>query len=241
MPHLSKMLCSSVALVCLCSLSMVSDAQAQQVRRKFKDKIHVIQPKPVLQKGRLDISPRLGYTINDSLASTPKAGVGVAYHFSERLFVGGMFDWYQFGSTLSGATDAYNESFSQTQTAPDTAVPNYMGGIELGWVPAFGKFALFDSGIVFYDLTLSIGGGWMDAQSIQITNGSGGPALTLALTSHIFINDWLSFNVGLRDVSYQTTLNGVADKVLAHTVTVDLGFGLYFPESDREATAEASQ
>lgn len=241
MPHLSKTLCASIALVCLCSMSMVSDAQAQQVRRKFKDKIHVIQPKPVLQKGRLDISPRVGYTVNDSLASTPKAGVGVAYHFSERFYVGAMFDWFQFGSSLSGATDAYDQTFSQTQAAPDTPVPNFMGGLEVGWVPAFGKFALFNSGILFYDISLSLGGGWMDAQSIQITTGAGSPAVTFAVTSHIFVSDWLSLNLGVRDVSYQATLNGAADKVLAHTVTVDLGFGLYFPESVREETAAASK
>ena len=201
----------------------------------------LFQPKPVLQKGRLDVSPRFGYTVNDSLASTPKAGVGLSYHFTERFYVSGMFDWFKFGPTLSGPTDAYDQSFSQTGTAPDSPVPNFMGGLEVGWVPAFGKFALFNSGIIYYDLSLSVGGGWMDAQSIQITSSSGSPAVTLALTSHIFLSDWFSLNAGVRDVSYQASLRGLEDKVLAHTVTVDLGFGMYFPESDREATADASE
>lgn len=239
MPHLSTRLCALFALVTLGTLVLPTTSEAQQVRRKFKDKIHVIQPKPVLQKGRMDVAPRIGYTINDSLWSTMKVGAEAKYHFSERLFLGAMFDWYQFGNTISGPTDNYLQILAQTNSAPDSPVVNFMGGLELGWVPIFGKFSIFNSGIVFYDFSVSIGAGWVDHQSIQLTSSQGGVGVTLAITNHIFINDWMSLNLGVRDVSFFGRLQG-ADSVLSHAVTADLGVGFYFPSATREG-AEASK
>lgn len=235
-----------LAIGALCSLSLVSlsstEAYAQQVRRKFKDPIHVVQPKPVLQDGRVDLEPRVGYTFNDSLASTLKAGAELRYHLSERLYLGGMFDWYNFGPTLSGPTDTYGQVQSQTSTAPDTGTLNWFGGLELGWVPIFGKFALFNSGIIFYDVALSVGGGWADSASVQLTSSKSGPAFTVALTHHIFVTNWLSLNVGVRDVSYFATLQGAdSDSTLTHAVSMDLGVGIYFGSEDRGEDAPGSE
>lgn len=230
-----------LAMIALGSVTIsASEAQAQQVRRKFKDPIHVVQPKPVLQAGRIDLEPRLGYTFNDSLASTLKVGAELRYHFSERFYLGGMFDWYNFGTTLSGPTDTYTEVQSQTSTAPDTALLNWFGGLELGWVPIFGKFALFNSSIIYYDVALTLGGGFANSASVQLTTGKGGPALTAAMVGHVFLTNWLSLNVGVRDVSFFTALQGAeSDSTLAHAVSMDIGVGFYFGSEDRDPEENA--
>ena len=78
------------------------EAQAQQVRRKFKDKIHVVQKKPVLQKKRLEIAPRFGLSFNDPLYRSFKVGANLNYHIKERVFLGATVDWYNFGGALGG-------------------------------------------------------------------------------------------------------------------------------------------
>ena len=233
---------SAVAITLLVASLEPSQAQAQQVRRKFKDPIHVIQPKPVVQEGRLDVQPRVGYVFNDPLASTLKAGVQARYHLSERIKLGAMFDWYNFGPTISGASDTYDQVQRQTNTAPDSPVLNWFAGLELGWTPIFGKFALFNSGIVYYDITLSVGGGFANAASLQLTSAKGGPALTLALINHIFVNDWVSVNIGVRDVSYFASLqNAEGDSTLSHAVSLDLGVSLFLGSSDRGEDASPSE
>ena len=67
---------AGVSGACLMIFTLAApEAQAQQVRRKFKDKIHVVQKKPVLQKKRLEIAPRFGRQrlhIGRSIAAQPR-------------------------------------------------------------------------------------------------------------------------------------------------------------------------
>ncbi|MFU8805962.1 MAG: hypothetical protein ACNA8W_19275, partial [Bradymonadaceae bacterium] len=71
------------------SLTLSSgESWAQETRQQFSDTIHVVQKKPVLQKGRLDLVPRFGVSINDSIHRSYKLGVNANYHFAERLYAG---------------------------------------------------------------------------------------------------------------------------------------------------------
>ncbi len=217
------------ACALLSVLALPQEVEAQQVRRKFRDKIHVIQRKPVLQKKRFDIAPKLGYSLNDPLVSTPVAGGSASYHFTERVYLSGMFHWYNFGPSLSGSTELYEQVASQANSAADAPVVNYAGGLEVGFIPIFGKFSLFDGDIAFYDVALTVGGMWVDSASLQLTGGQGGPGATISLVNHIFLSEWVSLNFELRDTIYTAQLRGAADSVLSHMVTFSVGLGFYFP------------
>ena len=74
---------AGVSGACLMIFTLAApEAQAQQVRRKFKDKIHVVQKKPVLQKKRLEIAPRFGLSFNDPLYRSFKVGANLNYHIA---------------------------------------------------------------------------------------------------------------------------------------------------------------
>ena len=79
----------------LCLFALPAPLFAQQVRKKFKDTIHIVQRKPVLQKGRFELAPRFGMTFNDALYRSFRVGSSANYHITERLFIGGLFDWYK--------------------------------------------------------------------------------------------------------------------------------------------------
>jgi outer membrane beta-barrel protein len=221
----------SAALLVLFALLLALPAAAQQRSNKQGDTIHVVQRRPVLQKGRLDIAPRFGMSINDSIHRSFKVGVNGNYHFSERLYVGGLFEWYNFGTVLGGPTTLYRDVNAESRTAADSAVLKYVAGAELGFAPLVGKFALFNRGILFYDVSLTAGGVWTDSASIALPSSISGPGGTVSLNSRVFLNRWMAVNFEVRDVLFMARLRGLADETLTHVVTASLGLNFYIPGS----------
>ncbi len=200
----------------------------QEIRKKFKDQIHVVQPKPVLQKKRFELVTRFGMTINDSIQRRFKLGVNANFHIAEPFYVGGIFEWYDFGNALGGEADSYTELRNQTGAKADSPVLNYYAGLELGFVPLWGKFSLFNSSIVFYDVAVTAGGLYIDAKSLLLRTPKNTFGGTVSITGRIFLNKWIALNTEIRDVIYLADLKG-ADSSFANVVSFGLGFSFYLP------------
>ncbi len=201
------------------------DAPKEQVKRKFKDKVHVVQPKPVLQKMRFELAPRLGMTLNDSVTRNYKVGVNANFHILESLYVGGLFEWYDFGGALGGPTDIYQQVQNQTGTVVESAVLNWFGGLELGFVPFWGKFAIFNSNIAFYDFAITVGGGAVNSESLSLPAPGTGGGGTVALSGRIFLNKWIALNLEVRDIIFIANLAPGGNSL---TNVVSAGFGASF-------------
>lgn len=202
--------------------------QKETLKRKFKDKIHVVQPKPVLQKGRFELAPRLGMTVNDSVVRNYRVGLNANFHILEPLFVGLTFDWYDFGGALGGPTDTFEQVQNQTGTVPESAVMNWFAGLEIGYVPFWGKFAIFNRSIAFYDFAVTVGGGAINAESLAIpapyTTGGG----TISLQGRIFLSKWVAMTLEVRDVIFLADLDG-ASGALTNIASVGLGASFFLP------------
>ena len=213
------------------------EADAQEIRRNFRDRVHVVQPKPVLQKGRFEVSPRFGFSFNDPLYQSLKVGAAANFHITERIYVGGVFDWYDFGGALGGETEAQQAASQQSSTDIDVPIMNWYGGAQFGFVPIFGKFSMFGSGIVYYDIALQAGVGWADSASLVQSN-AGGVAGSIGVASHIFATEWLSVNIEVSDTIYFAPVGGTS--TLSHMVMASAGLGFYLPTSV-ERSAGASE
>ena len=226
----TKALCICTLLaVCFSGLLAPATATAeQQIRKKFKDQIHVVQPKPVLQKKRFELVTRFGLTLNDSIQRRFKAGVSANYHIAEPFYVGGIFEWYDFGNALGGETDSYLELRSQTGAKADSPTMNYYGGLELGFVPLWGKFSLFSSSIVFYDVAVTAGGLYINAESLLLKTPKSTAGGTVSINARIFLNKWIALNAEFRDVIYLADLKG-AEGSFANVASFGLGFSFYLP------------
>ncbi|MFW5968214.1 MAG: outer membrane beta-barrel domain-containing protein [Persicimonas sp.] len=203
-----------------------SAALAQDTtREEFDDTIHVIQEKPVLQKGRFELAPRVGTSINDSVYRHLKVGANANFHFSERLYLGGLFGWYDLG----GTTGAYDQTIDQTSASPDAPQVKWVSGLEVGFKPLLGKFALMGSSIIYYDVGLTAGGAYLDGGSIQNPGGQtfGGMG---SVNARFFLNDFTAINFEIRDVIYSATLGNAGDS-LSHVVTFGAGASFYLPFS----------
>lgn len=216
------------AIISLISLGYSVDASAQQVRGKFKDTIHVVQPKPVLQKGRFELAPRFGASINDDVYRSFKLGTNLNYHITETIYVGGMFDWFDFGDALGGPTASYEAIVNQTGASADSPVVQYAGGLEVGFVPFMGKLSFFNSAVVYYDFAVTLGGAWISASSISISGAQGKPGGTVSLTGRFFTNKWIAFTMEVRDLIFLQDLEGASGS-LANVLTFSGGFSFYLP------------
>ncbi len=210
------------------SFAQETPAQKETLKRKFKDKIHVVQPKPVLQKMRFELAPRLGMTVNDSVVRNYRIGLNANFHIIEALYIGLTFDWYDFGGALGGPTDVFEQVQNQTGTVPESAVLNWFAGAEIGYVPFWGKFAIFNRSIAFYDFAITVGGGAVNAESLSIpapyTTGGG----TISLQGRIFFNKWIAMNIEVRDVIFLADLDG-ASGALSNIASVGIGASFFLP------------
>lgn len=230
------------ALVCAgFTLAPAGEAQAQTKRRKFGEKIGVKQRKPVLRKGRFELEPTIGYSINDSVYNSFKAGLGGTLYLSESFSLRGSFDWYNFGETLGGPMAAFERVVEEANANTDSPFINWAGALELGWTPVFGKASLFNSGLLYYTMTVSAGPAFVNSQSILLPTPQSGLGATFAVRSNLFFNRWFSLNLGVRDTIYNTALLNSPDaKSLSHTVCMEFGFGFYIPSSFEYTEIETS-
>lgn len=218
-------------LVAALVLAVATPVMAEDTAKEdFEDTIHVVQKKPVLQKSRFDLVPRFGMSVNDSMYRHFKVGVSGNYHFTESLYLGGLFDWYNFGDTLGGPTASFKASQNATGSASDAAVVNWSGGLELGYIPIVGKFAFAESFIVYYDMGVTLGGEYINSESIALPGATGGPGGTVSLVTRVFFNDWLALNLEVRDLIFSADLKG-QQGAITNLVTVAAGLSFYLPSS----------
>ena len=210
--------------VIIASTALMSTAQAQSSAADYGDSIHVIQPKPVLQKGRFAVTPRVGMTVNDAVYRNFKVGASANFHLTERFFLGGLFQWYNFGDFIGGETEVSRTVNAETGATVDAPYLNWAAGAEVGFVPLYGKFALLNRGILFYDVSLTAGGVFAESASLDSAAAAGGPGGTISLSTRLFLNDWMAVNLELRDVIYM-------QGGLSHSVTLGAGMSFYLPTS----------
>ncbi len=229
------------AVACLAvEVAPVSAQEDDQEKQEFDDPVHVVQRKPVLKKQRFEFAPRFGTSLNDAIYRSFKVGANANYHITERLHIGGLFEWYDFGGALGGRTGAYEKSYDQTSTEADAPVLNWFGGLEGGFVPIYGKFTLFNSAILHYDIGASLGAGYANVESVNSTSDDGTFGATGSLMARLFLNDWMALDFELRDIFFPATLTtgGQQHDVLANVVTFSGGVSLYLPTSFEYSEAQ---
>lgn len=216
------MLASAVLLV---AGGEVSPLEAQ-IKPNADDDIFVLQRKPMLRRNRVELAPSFGLTVNDSLIRQFEVGGTLTYHINESFWVAGSVGWLDLGE-FGGETDAYFDVLDKTNSAPELVELKLYGGGQFGYVPLQGKFALFNSAIVYYDASLYLGAGYQT----HLTDTSGGEvgavAGELGAKVRIYLTRWLSVYVDAKDRFVPTELkNGNS---ISQFVIVSGGVSMFVP------------
>jgi outer membrane beta-barrel protein len=206
--------------------------------------IVVVPRKRFLKGGRLELAPLAGVTVNDNLIRHWVFGADLNYFLTDALWIG--LQGQYFVKQLETQTELLGLQFNRTSTMNRYL---YGGSFNMGYVPSYGKFALFNRSIIHWEVWISAGIGATFTETItrdpadQGLKGFKNTALTpnAGLGGRLFLFDWLTVNLALRDYiiadKFQPTTDCAnsaqckanADSSLVNNVMVYAGVGFYLP------------
>lgn len=223
--------------------------EAAPRRTEAVEEIYAVQQIYALRINRFELSPNVGFTINDQYKSHTSAGIGANYWWTNVLAVGLNFNWYQ------GLESESDLNFFVRRSAR-LAIPinEYQLGAFLNftYVPLYGKFAMFNEFIFQWDAYIVGGVGTMRTRPVPVIDPSVRSfdydwriAFDVGIGIRIFITRWLAVFGEIRDYAYLEKLEStkiapgdeqndpstwLADTPsLTNNVTAHLGLTVFIP------------
>ncbi len=137
------------------------DVEEKEKSIEARHPIWAVQQIYALRRGRLDVQPSFGISMNDPYMQHQSVNLGAAYYITEVLAAGVSFNFYRW-------LEAESELNFEVSRASHQIVPinQYFWGGQLNftYVPMYGKFALFGSHtqwIFHWDVWILGGGGFI--------------------------------------------------------------------------------
>jgi outer membrane beta-barrel protein len=205
--------------------------------------IVVVPRKPFLKGSRFELAPFSGLSINDNLIRHYAFGVDMNFFLSDVFWIGVQGQYF-----LKAFTDREELIGLQYNRIPTLNRYLYGAAFNLGYVPAYGKFALVNRAIIAWEIFASGGIGWTRSEVIPRNPSDLGwtnDLLTanVALGTRFFLFDWFTINVAVRDYIMAdkfeptdrmpgqdlATVKSNADSKLVQNVMAYAGVGFYFP------------
>jgi outer membrane beta-barrel protein len=163
--------------------------------------IVVVPRKAFLKGGRFEFQPFTGISVNDSLIRHYVLGLDLNYFLTDVFWVG--LEGQYFIHQLTNQEELVGSEYNR---APTLNQYLYGGALNFGYVPIYGKFALFNRSILSWEIWASAGVGVTftkviprdpanDALAFQNTDITP----NVGIGSRFFLLNWLSVNFALRD------------------------------------------
>lgn len=203
------------------------EVSTQKMEKEEKvEAINVIQKKIIQNKNKVELFPSFGMSMNDPFLQTFTFAGAVGFHFQENFYIeafGGISQTIDKAS----AKDLARES----NMAPELAFYEYFGDLNFVWIPISGKFSLLDYTILYFELYLTSGMGYMK------TNITDAISVNYGIGQKYYLSNWLAFRFELKDHVYNEYYTNIIakddkrekSKVLSHFVNVYFGISLFFP------------
>jgi outer membrane beta-barrel protein len=225
------------------SLAFAQEGEQEESQQETaREKGPIVRHKLLYRSTRVELSPLLGMTVNDAFLRNGFVGAQVAYHLTNEFGIGftGGFSPFQLKTDLYNNVEAELSNENPARLA-DTSYSfiQWLAGVEVQYVPIFGKFSLGKSLISNYDLHLILGiaavgqsaEAAVDSEEPDQQLSGINPSPVFGLGFRIFTSDALSINVQARDYLYNRALvsRGTADADLKNNVMVSLSASFFFP------------
>jgi outer membrane beta-barrel protein len=207
--------------------------------------IVVVPRKAFLKGGRVELQPFSGVSINDILIRHYVFGFDFNYFLTDVLWVG--LQGQYFVKSLTEREELIGLQYNRIPT-----LNRYLYGAALnfGYVPVYGKFALFNKSIMHWEIYASAGVGLTRTEIIPRNPGSQtftNDLLTpnAAIGSRFFLFNWLTVNFSIRDYMFAdkfeptdrvagediAAVKSRAESAFVHNVMFSVGAGIYLPTS----------
>jgi outer membrane beta-barrel protein len=159
----------------------------------------VVQNRLFNKTGRFALTAEYGTYMSEPWSQGPTLSLSGNYYFSERYGAE-----IAYSTTQSQDTDAANRLRGQGG-APNHNKMKQFYGAAFNWVPFYAKMSVLNSKIIYFDMSFSPGLGIVQYEQ-QMQEGGAmktAPALTLDVTQHFFLNNWLALRFELKNRWYQ--------------------------------------
>jgi outer membrane beta-barrel protein len=205
--------------------------------------IQAVERKPFLKGGRVELAPFTGMSVNDILIRHYVFGMDINYFLTDVLSVGLQGNYY-----VKTFTERETLVGLQYNRIPTLNRALFGGALNFGYVPVYGKFALFNKTIVGWEIYASAGVGITRTEIIPRIPGDAvfsTNAITpnAALGGRFFLFNWLTLNYAVRDYilidkfeptnrmpgQMIETVKANAEQRLVHNIMFYLGVGFYLP------------
>lgn len=239
--RISRKLLTISALVAVCAAPMlVQAANIQGPRRSALDKLEdgpATRNRLVLRGGRFELTPTMGFTMNDAFQRNAMFGAHLGYHITDRWEIGatGLYG-ISFNTGLADEIEAQRPE--KAKAGEFSSVQLLVSG-EVQYTPLYGKYALFGRTVMNYDIHLIAGFAAAQVKGDDIIDEFN-PGAVVGLGFRTFVTDGIAINVEVRDYIYSSSLNAVkpvdgdkaeADASLRNNFAVTVGAGFYFPQA----------
>ncbi len=222
----------------------------KEAARKFKEPLYAVQQIFALRVRRFELAPFWSFSLNDQFIEHPGPGLGFNYYISNVLFVGLNGEYFQ--------PFNQDQSFNaQVRRAARVAVPltenQWMAGVQIGYVFAYGKFAFLSDFIFQYDAYLVGGVGAISDRPIAVVDPDNrnfdwkvGLQVNAGAGLRVWVNRWLAATVELRDYAFNDKLEKLTisttdpkdssqwydtNSHLTNNVQAQLGVSIFIPFS----------
>ncbi|HEX3697442.1 MAG TPA: outer membrane beta-barrel domain-containing protein [Polyangia bacterium] len=212
--------------------------------------IVVVPRKAFLKAIRLELAPFTGLSVNDLLIRHYVFGADLNFFLTDVLWIGLEGQYF-----IKSLTEREELTGLQYNRVPSLNRYLYGASFNLGYVPAYGKFTLFNRNILHWEIYANAGVGWTRTKSIprdpafsyqSFTNDDLTP--NVGVGTRLFLFDWLTLNVSIRDYVFPDRLEkpstsapdpsltpaqakSAANQVFVNNVMVMAGVGIYLPTS----------
>jgi outer membrane beta-barrel protein len=214
------------------------------------EEIYAVQQIYALRINRVELTPNVGFTLNDPYVSHMSVGLALNYWWTNVLAIGLNFNWY---SGLEGESDL--NFFVRRSFRLAVPITEYQLGANLNftYVPLYGKFMMFNNFIFQWDAYVVGGVGIMRTRPVAVIDPEVRQfeydwrvAFNVALGIRVFVTRWLAIFGELRDYIYLEQLENLDVAIgpearqdpstwfaegltLTNNVTAHLGFTIFLP------------
>lgn len=223
----------------LTALAPTGEVYAQD--EAVSDSGPIVRRKLLYRSTRVEVTPMAMMTLNDAFRRNIIGGAQIAYHLTNEFGIG-ISGGY---GILHPETDlSKNISATLEQSNPATLDTISYSQIQwfvdftLGYVPIYGKFSIFKSATVPYDIHLTGGLTLVNEQGVAAGAGEVDseiegirPGGVVGGGARLFLSDMLSLNLDLRTMLITRALvsRGTANAELSPTVMAQLGLSIFLP------------
>lgn len=180
------------------------DSEEKQIQAE-KGLITVIQRQRMLKKGRFELQPQVGITVNDPYVRHYTLGLDFNYWFHNRMAIG------LTGTGLIGArTPRYDNIRFQEGLLLTANQSLWQASLNFTYNPFYGKIAIFNRALLHWEGSAMIGAGATQTRVIPRYQSLHEPFSTVTGGGHVTLMgrfygpklDWLSVDFGVRTWIY---------------------------------------